>query len=297
MQIIQQLAIIGSTASGKTSLAIKVAHKMNAHILSLDSLAIYKEVDIVSAKPTIKEREGIRHFGIDELYPNETFNVSMFISLYNRVYHQCIEEEKSLIIVGGTSFYLKMLIDGISTMPKIGKATKIEASKFLHDLETAYEYLYTIDPDYMGQINPKDTYRIEKALHIYLETSLTPTNYFKKNPPKPAITKPLPIYNIVWKRDILRERIALRTKIMIRDGLIDEVCRLEKKYSRNPNCMKSIGIKETLEYLDGKYDKKVLLDKISTNTARLAKRQVTFNNSQFDTTYRGTIEMLERTLL
>jgi len=134
-------------------------------------------------------------------------------------------------------------------------------------------------------------------LNIYLETKLTPTQYFLKFPPKPTITSTLPIYQIIWEREKLRERIALRTALMVHDGLIDEVCMLEAKYTRLPNCMKSIGIKETLAYLDGMYDKKMLIEKISTNTARLAKRQTTFNNSQFKDVVKGSVRELENTLL
>jgi tRNA dimethylallyltransferase len=149
----------------------------------------------------------------------------------------------------------------------------------------------------MTKIDANDPYRIEKALHIYLETGLTPSEYFKQFPPKPTVTAPLPIYQIEIEKAKLRERIALRTNIMINDGLIDEICMLEKKYTRAPHCMKSIGIKETLAYLDGIYDKKMLVEKITTNTARLAKRQTTFNNSQFDHVIKGSVEVLEKLLL
>jgi len=297
MQSIQQLAIIGSTASGKTSLAINLAHKMNAYILSLDSLSIYKEIDIVSAKPTVKERKNIKHFGLDYIYPNEPFDVTLFIKLYQDTYQVCLEEKKSLIIVGGTSFYLKMLLEGISQLPAISSQAKIKTEQYLQDLDSTYTMLYSLDKDYMSKIERNDTYRIEKILNIYFETALTPTQYFIQYPPKPIITTALPIYNIIWDRVLLRERIALRTTMMLKDGLIDEVCLLEKKYSRDLNCMKSIGIKETLSYLDAMYDKKMLIEKITINTARLAKRQVTFNNSQFENVIRGSIEELENILL
>lgn len=270
---------------------------MNAHILSLDSLSIYKEIDIVSAKPTLEERSGIVHFGIDYLYPDENFDVTTFIMLYHEVYTQCVEEEKNLVIVGGTSFYLKMLIDGISELPTISTQTKKEVQKLLLNIKTAYTFLYDLDKTYMSSIEYTDSYRIEKALNITVETGLTPTEYFKAHPPKPTITSPLPIYQVVWERALLRERIALRAKIMVNDGLIDEICMLEKKYTRNPNSMKAIGIKETLAYLDGMYDKKMLIEKITTNTARLAKRQTTFNNSQFENVSKGSVEALEKILL
>ena len=292
LKSIKQLALIGSTASGKTSLTIKVAQHLDAHILSLDSLSIYKEIDIVSAKPTLEEQHGIKHFGIDYIYPNENFDVTTFIGLYHEVYKKCQEEDKNLVIVGGTSFYLKMLIEGVSDLPSISEDTQKETSKYLLDTPKAHTWLHGLDPEYMCKIKSNDCYRIEKVLNIYFETEQTPSEYFKMFPPIPAITAPLPIYQIEWDREILRQRIALRTKLMVENGLIDEICTLEKKYSRIPNCMKAIGIKETLAYLDGIYDKKLLIEKITTNTARLAKRQKTFNNSQFDNVVKGSVEEL-----
>jgi tRNA dimethylallyltransferase len=297
MSDFKQLALIGPTASGKTSLAVKVAQKSNAHILSLDSLSIYKEIDIVSAKPTIKEREGINHFGIDHLYPNEDFDVTTFISLYRNTLQRCQEESKNLVIVGGTSFYLKILLEGVSVLPKLSEAIKFESIRQMQTPHAVYERLLQIDPDYMQSIKQGDIYRIEKALEVYLATGVAPSIYFKAHPPKPVITVPLPIYEIVWDRTVLRERIALRTEEMIDTGLIDEIIMLEKKYTRAPNCMKAIGIKETLMYLDGIYDKKMLVEKIAINTGRLAKRQETFNRSQFKNVIRGSVGELEKLLL
>ena len=297
MENIRQLAIIGSTASGKTSLAVKTAKHNNAHILSLDSLSIYKEIDIVSAKPTVEEREGIVHFGIDVIYPNEDFDVTTFIDLYKEVYARCQQEGKNLVIVGGTSFYLKMLLDGVSTLPVIDDERKRETEKLLQDLPAAYTMLEKLDPLHMSHIENNDRYRMEKALHIYLQTGETPTAYFLSHPPIPTIASALPIYQIEWERETLRKRIALRTEIMAEEGLIDEICMLEKKYTRKPNCMKAIGIKETLAYLDGMYSKEMMREKITTNTSRLAKRQKTFNNSQFKNVIKGSVEELEKRLL
>ncbi len=297
MDNIKQLAIIGSTASGKTSLAVKAAKKNNAHILSLDSLSIYKEINIVSAKPAMEEREGITHFGIDTIYPNDDFDVTTFIDLYREVYMRCQKENKALVIVGGTSFYLKMLLEGVSKIPKISESTKEESTALLQDLTKTYTLLQTVDPEMMSTIESADRYRIEKALQLYLETKEIPSLYFKNNPPIPTIVSALPVYQIEWDRTLLRQRIALRTKLMLEEGLIDEICMLENKYGRTPNCMKAIGIKETLAYLDGVYTKEEMLEKITINTARLAKRQKTFNNSQFDDVIKGSVETLEKILL
>ena len=293
----KQLALIGPTASGKTALSIKVAQKMNAHILSLDSLSIYKDIDVVSAKPTVEERQNIQHFGIDYISPNKSFDVTTFIKLYNDVQYRCQLENKNLVIVGGTSFYLKMLIDGISQLPSISEFTLQASKRHMLDMQSTYTWLHKLDKHYMSNIASNDSYRIEKALHLYLETKLIPTEYFAKFPPIPTISSSLPIYQIIWDRTLLRERIAQRTKNMLDDGLIDEICILEKNYGRSPNCMKSIGIKETLAYLDGTYNKKMLKEKITTNTARLGKKQTTFNNSQFNNVIKGNVEALEKILL
>lgn len=269
----KEIAIIGSTASGKTALSLNLANKTNSIILSLDSLCVYKEIEIASAKPTLEERGNIIHFGIDEVYPNEEFDVIKFIELYKKAKDYAIKNDKNLIIVGGTGFYLKALIDGLSK----GIETKI---KLDIPQDEAYELLYSLDKEYMQKIEKNDRYRIEKAYAIYKQTGLSPTSYFEKNP-KIAVAKDLKIFEILWDKEELKNRISLRTKIMVNSGLIDEVIFLEKKYNREPNCMASIGIIETLEYLDGKLSKQELEEKISANTAKLAKRQNTFNKSQF----------------
>ena len=297
MKHFEQLAIIGPTASGKTALAIHTARQKDALILSLDSLAIYREIDIVSAKPMPQERGEIPHYGIDHLYPDEPFDVTTFINLYKEVRQSCVREGKSLIIVGGTSFYLKMLLEGISEKPPLSEDQEAEVEMRMQDAKSVYDTLETLDPDHMRKIAPGDTYRIQKALEVYLATGEAPGIYFTANPPKPIIEEPLPIYEILWPREALRKRISLRTKQMLQQGLIDEVISLEKKYTRSPNCMKAIGIKETLAYLDGIYDKTTLEEKIAVNTGRLAKRQETFNRSQFNDVIRGELEDIEKMLL
>ena len=269
----KEIALIGTTASGKTALSLELAEKTNSIILSLDSLCVYKDIEIASAKPTLEERGDIVHFGIDEVYPNEEFDVIKFIELYKKSKDYALKNDKNLIIVGGTGFYLKALIDGLSQ--GIDSKIKLDISS-----TEAYDLLYEIDKDYMRKIEKNDRYRIEKAYAIYKQTGLIPSEYFEKNQKNP-IAKDLKIFEILWDKEELKNRISKRTKIMVNSGLIDEVIFLEKKYTRAPNCMASIGIIETLEYLDGKLTKQQLEEKISLNTVKLAKRQNTFNKGQF----------------
>jgi len=293
---IKQLAIIGPTASGKSDLAIKIAKKTSSYILSIDSLSIYKEVDIASAKPLHCELKEVKHFGINELYIDENFSVNIFINLYNNVVKECQKNNKNLIIVGGTSFYLKSLLDGLSSLPQIDDTTKEIVKLKLKDLNETYNFLKKIDEKFMKNIAINDKYRIEKALLIFRASNLTPTEWFKQNPPKPII-KDLDIYNIEADREILRNRISKRTSKMLEMGLIDEVCYLEQKYTRTPHAMNSIGIVEVLEYLDSKVSLTEMLLNISTHTAQLAKRQQTFNKTQFESLTNAPLEKLKNIIL
>ena len=276
----KEVAILGATASGKSALAIEVAKEVGAHILSLDSLAIYKEMDIVSAKPTLAEREGITHFGIDVLSPDAYFSAATFFDLYHEAKKQSEKEGKHLIIVGGTSFYLKAMLDGLSPKLTPSDKTKAALKDKLKDLQSAYNFIQEKDSLYADKISYHDSYRIQKWYEIYLESGLGASDYFAQNQKKP-ILKDIPIYDILIERDVLKERISKRTAIMIEQGLIDEIARLEKKYTRLPTPMKAIGVIETLAFLDGKIDKKELHNLISIHTTQLAKRQETFNKSQF----------------
>ena len=292
----QQLAIIGPTASGKSDLALEIAQQTNAYILSIDSLSIYKEVDIVSAKPSKKELAQVQHYGINELFIDEYFSVDIFTSVYKKTLLACKEDDKNLIIVGGTSFYLKSLIEGLSVLPLITQEHSRHVTQQLKDLEKCYTFLSRIDAAYMQKIAPNDRYRIEKALLIYEASQMSPSEWFRKNPPKPLIHD-LKIYNIDIERDILRQRIQKRTHKMYEMGLIDEVCFLEQKYTRTPHAMGAIGIVEVLDYLDGKTDKDTMLSLISTHTAQLAKRQQTFNRTQFRDVTSAKLEDLREIIL
>ncbi|WP_297433783.1 tRNA (adenosine(37)-N6)-dimethylallyltransferase MiaA [Sulfurimonas sp.] len=292
----KQLAIIGPTASGKSDLAISVAQKTDAYILSIDSLSIYKEIDIVAAKPSKSELNAVKHFGINELYPNEYFSVDIFIDLYKKTVAACQKDDKNLIIVGGTSFYLKSLLDGLSPLPKITSQTQRIVERKLQNLEECYGLLSSLDSEYMQKIAPNDRYRIEKALLIYEASKLTPSEWFQTHPPQPVIEN-LHVFNIDVEREVLRQRIALRTQKMYEMGLIDEVCYLEQKYTRSPHPMGAIGIVEVLEYLDAKVSREEMLQNITTHTAQLAKRQQTFNRTQFGDITSAKLEDLEAIIL
>ncbi|MDR1008285.1 MAG: tRNA (adenosine(37)-N6)-dimethylallyltransferase MiaA [Campylobacteraceae bacterium] len=275
-----QFALIGTTACGKSDLALDAAKDMGAVILSLDSLSVYREIDIVSAKPSKEQMSNIKHYGIDVIAPNESFNVTIFFDLYQKAAADAKKKDVPLIIVGGTSFYLKALLSGLSDRPLVNDENQKKVTRVLRDISSAYENITHLDPAYAKNVEKNDMYRMEKWYEIYYETGEIPSLFLKRTKKEPIIQE-LPIFEIETDKDILRQRITVRTRKMIEMGLVDEVARLEKKYTREPNCMKSIGIKEVIEYFDGLCSLSQMEEKIIQNTVKLAKRQRTFNKTQF----------------
>lgn len=275
------VAIIGTTASGKSDAAHEIARKTGAVLLSCDSLAVYKEVDITSAKPIKLEREDLKYFGLDIVDASKNFSVNDFIDEYKKAEKYCLENSKDLIIVGGSSFYLKTLIDGLSDMPKITQKVANQISSDLNNISSAYSKIKTRDPHFAATLNPNDKYRIEKALVILYASDLTPTEWFITHPKKPFI-KSANIYEIIYPKDIIDNRIRSRVNKMIKNGLIDEASYLETRYKRSSQIFRSIGLKECLDYFDGKLDLMELAEAISTHTVQFAKRQRTFNGGQFE---------------
>ncbi|WP_457593182.1 tRNA (adenosine(37)-N6)-dimethylallyltransferase MiaA [Hydrogenimonas sp.] len=274
------VAILGPTASGKSDLAIALAKESGAYILSLDSLSVYRKIDIASAKPSLRQREEVKHFGIDEIEVDTHFSVGLYTELFREASRRTKAEGRPLIIVGGTGFYLKMLIEGISDLPPMPEPIKERVSRLMLDLHEAYKTLRRIDRNYADSISGTDRYRIEKGLQIYFLTDELPSRYFKANPPKPLLDS-VALYEIAVDKETLQKRIEARTKAMFKEGLVDEIADLEYRYGRACNPMKAIGIREVLDYFDAKSSLKETEEKIVIHTRQLAKRQRTFNRTQF----------------
>jgi tRNA dimethylallyltransferase len=282
-------ALIGPTASGKTGLGIELGKELGYSVVSLDSMAVYKEVDILSAKPTPEEREGVPHYGIDLVYPDQSFSVVQFF----KVVEEAVKREgERLIIVGGTGFYLKSLIEGISPMPPISAEVKREAER------RSYRELAEIDPAYCSKISPTDRYRIRRGWEIYLTTGLPPSRYFEENPPRSPFPHHFPIFEIAVERGELRKKIWKRTEEMFKKGLVDEVAYLEWKYrDRTLPALKSIGAREVLDYFNGRWGLEECRERVAIHTAQLAKRQQIFNRTQFPNRISRPLLELKREIL
>ena len=272
------IVICGPTASGKTSLSIELAKQINGEIVSCDSMQIYKDMTIGTAKPTKEEMDGIKHYLLDFVSPDQRYSVAEYKKDAENAIEKIISEGKVPIVVGRTGLYLEALIYNIEyqnieeDMEYRNKLYEIEREQGLSKL---YEMASKIDSKAMEKISPNDKKRICRVLEIYHLTGKTKTELeeeSRKNEPKYNYK----LFGITMDREKLYERINLRVDIMINQGLIDEVKNLLEKYNNFPTAMQGLGYKEVVEYLNGLITKDEMIDKIKMETRRYAKRQLTW---------------------
>ncbi|EOE5943232.1 tRNA (adenosine(37)-N6)-dimethylallyltransferase MiaA [Campylobacter upsaliensis] len=261
-----EFALIGTTASGKTALANALALKFNAVILSLDSLCVYKEINIANAKVEKEILEKIDYFGVNLLSVWEHFNVGLFIKEYQKAKEFAKNRQKPLIITGGTSFYLKTMMEGLSD--------KVEEVETKLNNSEIYTLCLQIDSEF--KVAQNDSYRLKKWLNIYESTKEIPSKFLQRTK-KEGILKELEIYELCWDKEELTKNIRKRTKLMLKQGLIEEARELFTRFDANLKPLNSIGLKECKAYLNDEISLKELEILINTHTAQLAKRQRTFN--------------------
>ena len=272
------IVICGPTASGKTALSIELAKKINGEIVSCDSMQIYKEMDIGTAKPTKEEMQEIPHYMINTIFPNERYSVADYKKDAKKAIREIIKKGKVPIIVGGTGLYVDSLIYEIE-YPDIKFDEKyrqeLEEQVRKDGLEKLYNKAKKIDPEAMLKISSNDKKRILRVLEIYKATGKTKTEQERKSREKEPEFDYL-VYGLNMPREKLYERINLRVDIMIKQGLIKEVEKIYKKYNEFPTAMQGLGYKEVVEYLEGHLTKEEMIDKIKQETRRYAKRQMTW---------------------
>ena len=273
------IVIVGPTASGKTALSIELAKKINGEIVSCDSMQIYKDFNIGSAKPTKEEMQGIKHYLIDEVDPSERFSVAEYKKRAEQAIEEILKKGKVPIVVGGTGLYANSLIYQVeyneTKLDEKYREQLMEIAKTQEGLNNLYNKAKEIDKEATEKISPNDKKRIIRILEIYNETGKTKTELEKESRKKEVKYD----YKIFWiniEREILYERINKRVDIMINQGLIEEVKNLIKKYPNFPTAMQAIGYKEIVEYLDNKITKEQAIEKIKQESRRYAKRQITW---------------------
>jgi tRNA dimethylallyltransferase len=271
---------MGPTASGKTDLAIRLSEKFNLEIISIDSVMLYKEFNIGSAKPNKNTLLKFPHKMVDILEPYEKYSVALF---YNELINQikiAHDLNKTPILVGGSMMYFKTFFSGgLSKLNDISIETKKYVNSMFESrsLKYLYNYLKDIDPESAKKIHPNDIYRIQRMLEIFFSNNEKPSIILKKCSKNVQYFNNLNLSILPGDRKIIHKNIEKRFNIMINDGLIDEVSFLLKKYvDLKLPAMSTIGYKEVNKYLSGNIGLNDMKEEILSATRQLAKRQITW---------------------
>lgn len=293
------VVIVGPTASGKTALSIELAKKINGEIISSDSMQIYKDMNIGTAKVTKEEMQGIKHYLVDFVQPDTRYTVSDFKKDSENAIKEIISKGKNPIVVGGTGLYVNSLIYGIEYQDMDfdetyrNKLMKIaETSDGLNEL---YKQAEQIDPEAIKKVSTNDKKRIIRILEIYKATGKTKTQQEILSRQK-GVDYDFKVFGITMERSKLYERINRRVDIMIEQGLEDEVRNVIIKYSKFPTAMQGLGYKEVVEYFDKKISREEMIEKIKQESRRYAKRQLTWFRKNKETIWLDAENGLEKNI-
>ena len=282
---------------GKTSLSISLAKKINGEIVSCDSMQIYKGMNIGTATPTKEEMDGIKHYLINCIDPEERFSVSDYKQKAEKAITEILAKDKVPIVVGGTGLYVNSLIYNIEySKIKIDEKYRkeLEERAETEGLETLYNEALKIDEQAMEKISKNDKKRIIRVLEIYKETGKTKTEQEIQSR-KEAIYNYY-VFAINIPRDILYERINERVEQMINDGLISEVRELINNHPNMKTSFQSIGYKEVVQYFNGDLTKEEMIEKIKQETRKYAKRQLTWFKANREIVWLNGLEKKEKNL-
>ncbi len=268
--------IVGPTAVGKSEVAVALARKLNAEIISCDSMQVYKGMDILTSKPSQAMRGKIRHHLVDILTPEKEYNVSVYRREALKHMKAIVKKGKIPLLVGGTGLYMSILIDGIFKVKAQNKKIREKLYKELekYGKERLYARLKKVDPEAAGKIHPNDARRIIRALEVFESTGKTITSL--KSQRKGLGEKyAIKVFCLNMERQALRDRIKKRVDKMFARGLALEVKRLLKR-KLSKTALQAIGIKELKGYFDGEYDLVRAKELMTTSTCQYAKRQLTW---------------------
>lgn len=274
------IAIVGPTASGKTSVSVELSKLINIEVVSADSRQIFKYLNIGTAKPTKDELNAVKTYFIDYLQPDNYISAGRFAKEAQIVIEQIFKKNKIPVVVGGTGLYIQALCEGIFEDKTDENQRKIVSEKLASELELrGIDYLYNrlklIDSASAEKYSDKNPRRIMRALEYY-EIKGMPFSEAQKKFMQKSKFKVL-YFGIEFPREELYERINRRTEVMWNSGLVDEVKEiLAMGYSPKLNSLNTVGYKETIAFLNGDMTEKEAIEKIKQNTRRYAKRQITW---------------------
>ena len=293
------VVIVGPTASGKTALSIELAKKINGEIISSDSMQIYKDMDIGTAKVTKEEADGIKHYLVDCLSPDERYTVSDFKKDAENAIEEILKKGKTPIVVGGTGLYVNSLIYGIEyqdmNFDEQYRNELMQKAETEEGLKKLWEDANRIDPEAMKKISHNDKKRIVRVLEIFKATGKNKTEQEILSRCN-GVKYDYKVFGITMDREKLYTRINLRVDLMIEKGLEEEVRNLIEKYSEFPTAMQGLGYKEVVEYFDGILTREEMIEKIKQESRRYAKRQLTWFRKNKETIWLNSEEKMQNNI-
>lgn len=278
--------LMGPTASGKTELAVQLAQKLDAEIISVDSVLVYKGMDIGTAKPTLKERQGIPHYLIDILDPAESFSTGSFRKQALDIMEDISKRGKIPLLVGGTMLYFNALYNGLADLPEANP----DVRKLLDDelatvgKEAMHARLKSIDPVSAERIHPNDPQRVQRALEVYQLSGKPITQFFREAQKNQIPFNKIKLIVAPLDRKLLHEKIAQRFRQMVDKGLVEEVRALYNREDLTEALpsIRAVGYRQTWSYLQGEYELDIMIEKGIIATRQLAKRQFTWLRREED---------------
>ena len=275
------LAIVGPTASGKSSLALALAKRLDGEIISCDSMQIYRRMDIGTAKPTKEELSEVRHHLIDVCEPDVSFSVADYVSLAASAIEDCLKRGKLPIVCGGTGLYLDALLRGNDLAPDTTNASvRAELMEYAekNGAQALWDILREIDPKSAEATHPNNVKRVARAIEIYRVSGVTKTELDRRSREGGTRYDACVIGLRYENRELLYNRIDRRVDIMLSEGLVAETKLLlsEGVFEKNATAAQAIGYKELLPYCRGEVSLENASEALKTATRRYAKRQITW---------------------
>lgn len=287
------IVISGATGVGKTDLSIKLAKRLNADIISADASQVYKFLDIGTAKVTEDEMQGIKHYMIDVVEPDEDYSVGDFEVEVNKILHEKEENDENIILVGGTGLYIRAITDGFSDLPT--KDEKIRKDLEEKSLEELKEILQKLDLQAYNEIDLNNKLRLVRAIEVCKITGGKFSELRVKNIKKNNYNF-LKVF-LTRNREELYERINKRVDIMIQKGLVEEAKKVYNNHGNSLYKISAIGYKELFNYFDGKVSLEEAIEDIKRESRRYAKRQMTWFRKEKDYLIYNLSEISEKEII
>ena len=279
MEILKPIiSIIGPTNTGKTSLAIELSQKLDAEIISVDSVQIYKHANIGSNKLSPNNLRDYPHHLIDFLEPTDSYSVGNFKNDILKIISSLDKKNKSVILVGGSMMYFHSLFNGISELPKNDPKVrkKLDEEQKKLGLKHLFNKLQKIDKESAKNIHANDQQRIKRSLEIYMLSGKTHTE-LKENSLNPFLNRDFLNFAIVPEdKKLFKKNLKERFLKMLDEGLIEETKYLIENFSKNIKVLGSVGYKQIVDHLDGKISKEEMIEKATNANYQLSKRQITW---------------------